>query len=196
MADFDVSVSRAQLFEYAQTVYGHTSLEPISRESFLHVVWSTLSSFVHFNKHNPLMQDANKRCPFFGVQSYTILTILYGTYSHEPTKIEILKDFIRLLEKDLIEEELKVIEYANTKAGRTYLGGLSQLLSKIRTIFSEPEFASEQLPPVPYHAYALLTLNHAYVIGPDVTFREIYEVISVDNDRMQNLFSLTDPPQK
>ena len=195
MNTYDLQEQQKVLSDAALLAHGYLR-EQISKEQFFHSVWATISNFVHYHKHNPLIQDAVSKNRTLTPHAYTVLTILYGAYAQEPTKLDILMDFIRLLDKDLIEEELRIVEYARAKSGNVYYGGLASLLSKIREICGDPDFLSSQMPPVPYHSYVLLTLHHARLIRPDVSLPEIYFVIAQEHARMMNIFALAKPTRK
>lgn len=154
--------ARQHLRDQAHFLYSDSV--PIPRTEFLRTFWDTLARFTHHQKHNDLIQCAVLDHLDLIPRTYAILCVLYGAFTYEPTKYQLLSSFIDLLDKDLVEEELKVSEYARQQKPDTmYFSGIAEIVLNIHNVYGKIEWKSEDLPPSPYLGFVFLALNH-----PDV----------------------------
>lgn len=156
---------KQQLRDQAHFLYADSL--PIPRDQFLRTFWDTLARFTHHQKQNDLIQCAVLEHLDLIPRAYTILSVLYGAFSYEPTKFQLLSSYIELLDKDLVEEELKVTEYARQqKPEQMYYPGMADIVLNIHSVYGKIEWKPEDLPPSPYLGFAFLALNHPEVFDP------------------------------
>lgn len=160
MNPLNVEPLKAVLMDRLFSQYGELRGEQMRKETFLHDLWRALSTFTLNNKSNSLMQDATRKLKHDDLphRAFLILSIWYGSYYGERDKMEPLKDFISMLSKNLDEEELRILEYAEGKT-YTFFPELRFAWKTIRKIYGTEEFDLALLPPTPYYAYSLLVLN-------------------------------------
>lgn len=186
MNDEEITVQKKELLS---NTFMYDSDTPLVPEEFLHRTWDVLSRFVHWGKQNRLIQDAVKRYPDLIPRAYHIITVLYNAYGYVPHTKALLKDFIEILDDDLDEHELRVYEYAKyPKNG--FLPGLSRVMPVIREVYGAKHFSLEVLPPSPYHAYVLFTLNHQGDIKREVSPAELFGILSIHDSQMKEIFRL------
>lgn len=174
--------------------YGTLRGEPMNKADFLHDLWSALGSFVHHNKQNSLIQNAVYKLEHGDLipRTFLILSVLYGSYGHEPDRVGILKDFINMLDKDLDEEELRICEYAQGKSD-AFFPELSRVWIHIREIYGAAEFDLAVLPPTPYYAYSLLVLNRRQFVLGNINLATMFGALSILYHQMQNVLKCTQP---
>lgn len=189
--DYDVNAFKNLLKEQIVKIYGHRG-NPIPQEKFLSHSWDMLGSFVHYQKNvTPLIHEAVKKYPDFTARGYTLLTILYGAFPYEPSDSDILNEFVDLLDKDLVEEEIAVSMYAKkcSKIG-SYFPGLIEVLKGIEHVYGAEYFDINILPPTPYLAYAMFTLNNKDSIDKKYSHEEIYGKLAVLHGKMSKVFRI------
>jgi hypothetical protein len=166
MNPLNVEPLRAVLMDRLLFQYGELRGEQMSKATFLHDLWRSLSSFTLNNKANSLVQDALCRTEHDDLvpRAFLILSVLYGSYDSARDEMSPLKDFIGMLGKDLDEEELRILAYAERKV-HCFFPELRFVWRTIREIYGAEEFDLALLPPTPYHAYSLLVLNR-----PEIAF--------------------------
>lgn len=180
--------SKEALYHYIDLVYGHYR-EPILKEVFLQRTWEIICSLTRHNREHPLIQESVREYRDLCARAYVLLTVLYGAFSHEPSTTSILKDFVRLLGKDLIEEEMKFCAYAE-KATAPYFPGLLETWQDIQHVYQKKYFSLSVLPRTPHLAYVLYTLNNAKAIGKTTSPEEIFGTLSVMHARMNEVLSI------
>lgn len=162
----------------------------IARTDFLKTVWEALGSFVHYNKTNALIRHAVKAYPRSLIpHAYAILTIQFGAYTYEPKRAAILKDFVQMLDQDLVEKELSVCAYAASRNG-SFFPGLHNFMEDIRGIYGGEHFPTEVLPPNPYHAYALFVLNHPKLLETKLSPEALFGHLAVMHSKMTKALGL------
>lgn len=176
-------------------VYGYGG-ESLSKEDFLRDSWGAIASFVKYNRTDPLIASAVRQHPDLIPRTYTLLTILYGAYGHEPNIRGILKDFIDMLNKDLVEEELQICEYARQKTEWSFFPGLQKTWGAIREVYGAEPFDLNLLPPTPYHAYAMLVLNRPESIKRNTDTEEMFGKLSTLHNQMMTVVALVQPPKE
>jgi hypothetical protein len=162
--------------------------QPMLSENFLKQSWEILGNFVHWNKSNPLLQRAVKTYPDLLPRCYFILTASFDAFGYMPTKLALAKDFIGMLNDDLVETELRVCEYAKTKKG--IFSGLSHVMPMIREMYGTEHFCLDVLPPTPHHAYVIFVLNHKEKIRTGVSLEELFGILAVHDSQLRKIFSL------
>jgi hypothetical protein len=193
-----IAAERAVLKSWINAVHGTKSDEVLTRQNFLHGSWDGIANLVRWNKQNPLIQESVQQYPDLIPAGFTILTMLYGVYTYEPTKRSVLEDFVALLGKEPIEEELKVAAYAKTHSVGSFFPELSGLMPLIREVYAAEHFDLAVLPPTPYQAYALFVLNHGELLGKKISAEELFGHLSVHDSMMKKIFALAKPtnPQR
>jgi len=162
--------------------------KPLRKEVFLREVWASFNSITRFNQKNSFIQNAGFEYPDFVPRAYLVFSILYGSYGYEPDTAHILNDFIYALDKDLEERELRVCEYARMQGDNTFFPELYRRWMDIRKIYGAKEFDLELLPPTPYIAYALLTLNKPKLVTREnVGLPTLFEELTIMRHKMQRL---------
>ncbi len=187
-----IETERLALNGWIATVHGMGSA-PLTKKDFPQESWRIISSLVHHNKHNPLVQHAVKQNPDLIPRGYAILSVLYGAYTGEPNKIGMLKDFVNMLGKDLVEEELAVLAYAKTKSVGSFFPELFKTLEMIHEVYSAEHFPLMVLPPTPYQAYTLFVIHHQDLIGKDMRPEELFGHLSVSDSKFQKFLTLANP---
>jgi hypothetical protein len=192
MGTDDISTGQKSLENWLMKVYGVGRLydEPLTRQEFLHASWNAFADLVHWNKQNPLIKESVKQYPDLVPRCFAILSVLYGTYTYEPRKSALLRDFIALLGSDLTEEQLEVIEYTQQGTPGSFFPELGKLLAQIHEVYSAEHFNLSVLPPTPYQAYAFFVLNHPDLIGKVMSPEELFGYLSAGDSQMQKLFTL------
>lgn len=181
---------RAVLQDWANTVHGRGHGGALSRSDFLQTSWDALSGLVRWNKQNPLIKEAVKAYPDLIPRAFTILSVLYGAYTAPPEKIALLKDFIALLDKDLIEEEMVICAYAKTNGAGAFFPELGKTLEMIHAVYGAEHFDLTVLPPTPYQAYALYVLNCTDFSERTMGTEELFGHLSVINSKMKKGLAL------
>ena len=188
----NVPALKQVLNERIFTQHGGFRGEVLTKEIFLKSLWQHIASLVQYNRENSLVQTAVLDYPELIPRMYVLLSLLYGSYSYQPDIVSILKDLVKHLDQDLEEEELRICEYARGVGKDGFYPELSLTWTMIRRVYGAKEFGLDFLPPTPYHAYALLTLNRPQVIGS--TDHATYFAAMADlHQSMQNVVSLTQP---
>lgn len=168
--------ARQHLRDQAHFLYVDST--PIPSSEFLRTFWDTLARFTHHQKNNELIQLAVREHLDLIPRTYTILCVLFGAFSYEPTKFQLLSSFIELLDKDLVEEELKATEYARQqKPEAMYFSGIAEIVLSIRNVYGKIEWKAEDLPPSPYLGFAFLALNHPNVFKQEYSLSAIGEAL-------------------
>ncbi|HEY9585341.1 MAG TPA: hypothetical protein VJJ02_01985 [Candidatus Paceibacterota bacterium] len=188
------TTEQTTLRNWINVVYGLFGGEPLPRERFPQDSWRAIADLVHYNKGNPLVAEAVRRHPDLIPRCFTILTVLYGAYTSEPSRVSILKDLVSMLGKDLVEEERRVLEYAQTKGSGSFFPELYKVQEKIREIYATPRFNRAVLPPTPYHAYALHVLNSYDMLGKNTTTDLIFGQLFAHHSRMESIVQLARRP--
>lgn len=191
MKPLSVQVEKASLEKWINTVHGGTSNDYLTKECFLSASFDAISSLVHFNKSNLLVQEAVRTHPDLIVRGFTILSVLYGAYSMQPRKYSVIKDFVSMLDGDLIEEELRVSDYAKRVGKTSFFPQLSSVLETIREIYDAEHFPLEVLPPTSHQAYALYVLNRRHLLEKEISKEEIYGHIATLWSGMSTALSIT-----
>jgi len=179
---------RAMLKQELTQIYGFRG-EIISREDFLHHAWNGICSFTQGHRNSPLIQEAVREHRDFCARAYVLLTIQYGAFTGEADIVAVLKDLIGLLGKDLIEEEMRICEYAS-QAKFPYYPGLIEAWEDIQYVYREKYFDLSVLPPTPHLAYTLFTLNMRESIGKKMSPEEMFGKLSVLDGRTKEIHSL------
>lgn len=155
-----IAVLKQNLQEKIFFPTGGLHAERMSRENFLRELWQTLSIFLRLNRRDSLIHFALSQLKHGDIipRMFTIFTIRYGSFPQAVTKGGILKEFVDMLDKDLVEEELSVYAYAKGKSN-TFFPECAVIMQNIREVYGTREFDRDLLPPTPYYAYCLLALN-------------------------------------
>lgn len=161
--------------------------EPLSKKDFLSDSWHAIANFVRYNKENLLIQEAVRQYPDLILRTFVVLSVLYGAYTYAPRKVVVLKDFVAMLGKDLMQEELRVCTYAKTKGAGSFFPELSRAWATIQEIYGAERSRSEALPVTPYRAYALYVLNHSGLLGKNISPEEISEHLSADEGKLRQI---------
>ncbi len=164
---------------------------PLLRDEFLHRSWEVLNSFTRYHKRNPLIAHAVKMYPDLVPRAYLILTSLFGTFTYLPSERDILRGFIDMLDGDLDEKELSVGEYVKDKENG-FFPGLFPLMQKIREVYGAEHFNRDVLPPTPYHAYALIVLNHPEKITGEVSQEELFGLLAFHDSQLYKMLALAE----
>lgn len=177
--------------------HGGLCAEPLTKASFPHELWGALASFIQQNRSNSLIQSAiiNLRHGGLIPRSFLILSVLYGSYSYQPSKARILKDLVNMLDEDLEEKELRVCEYAEGKVN-TFFPELGVVWKNIREVYGAAEFSLDVLPHTPYHAYSLFVLNRPRSLDGNVRHAALFEDLSVLHHQMQTVSNYANPETK
>ena len=177
--------------------YGGLCSEPLTKASFPHELWDGLASFVQQNKGNSLIQDAMVNLRHGGLipRVFLILSVLYGSYSYQPDKPHILKDFINMLDEDLDETELRVCEYAEGQTS-AFFPELYVVWQNIRQVYGAAEFSLTVLPHTPYHAYSLFVLNRPKSLDGNLRHAALFGELSVLHHQMQTISANMKPGTK
>jgi hypothetical protein len=185
------------LLSWIDTVYYLRGGEHLTKETFLHGTWQVLSSLVRHNKANPFIQEAVRRHPDLIPRGFAILSVTYGAYASEPKVRSILRDFVRMLECDLLEKEVNacVYAYARAKEGGAFFPELHGVLEKIRAIYSAEHFRLDALPPTMHQAYALYVLNNQDKLGKGMSQEELFGHLSVSDSKMRKSIELVKSTQ-
>ena len=139
----------------------YSKRDPIPKEEFFQEFWRILTSFVHHQKANPLIAAAVKEHLDLIPRTYAIISVLYGAFTYQPSRFDLLSAFVGMLDKDLVEEELKATEYAFArKPEGMYFPGLAIILQNVHHLYGSIEYKSEDLPPSPYLGFTFLALNY------------------------------------
>jgi len=145
----------------------------ILKNTFLSCIWESVTRLVDHHRHHELVRTAVGNFPDFVPRSFTILAILYGAYSSQNNVAALCRDIVGLLEKDLKEEEEKVLMYSRTIQHPPFFPGLHGLWVSVNSLYGEHDGFT--LPPTPHSAFSLLALNHPEVIGKPVEAEELHE---------------------
>jgi hypothetical protein len=194
-------VEKTALNDWIDTVYGITRGDTIPKERFLHEAWGAIANIVHYNKENKLMRESVQKYPDLTPRTFTILTVLYGAYSSPPNKRSLLRDFVGMIDKDLIKEsdedlgetELKVWEYAKQASKDAFFPELASLLTMVYEIYNSEHFNPKVMPPTLYQGFALFALNHADRLGGNLRPEELFGYLYSDDSRFKEIFSLAKP---
>lgn len=172
--------------------YGGLCNKPLTKASFPYEIWDGLASFVQQNKGNSLIQDAMVNLRHGGLipRAFLILSVLYGSYSYQPDKAHILKDFINMLDEDLDETELRICEYAEGKTN-AFFPELYAVWQNIRKVYGAAEFSLAVLPHTPYHAYSLFVLNRPKGLDGGLRDAALFGELSVLHHQMQTVSTNT-----
>jgi hypothetical protein len=187
-----VPAGKTALYNYIERLYEHPS-ETIEKERFFKQTWEALYHLIQHNRYHPLVIAVVKEYPYFIVWSYTLLTILHGSYGHAPRLTTVLKDAVDLLGEDLIEKELRFCEYVR-KVQSPFFPGLFDTWLDIQRIHQDEYFNTIVLPPTAYHSYVLYTLNNTAAIGKRTSPEAIYGTLSVMHAKMTKVISVAHKP--
>lgn len=178
MNPLNVEPLRAVLMDRLFIQYGEFRGEQMSKATFLHDLWCALSTFTLNNESNSLVQDAMSKLRYGDLphRAFLILSILYGSYEGERDKMEPLKDFIGMLGKDLDDEELRILAYAEGKT-HTFFPELRFAWKTIRKVYGAKEFDLTLLPPTPYYAYSLLVLNRPEIAFSPAHLDAVFDIL-------------------
>lgn len=190
----DAKALRAVLMNKLFIQYGGLRGKQMSKSTFLQDLWRDLSTFTANNKGNSLVQDAVYKLDHGDLipRAFLILSILYGSYAGERDEMEPIKDFIAMLGEDLDEEELRVCGYADGKT-QTFFPELYCLWRNIREVYGMTEFNLSVLPPTPYYAYSLFTLNRPADISSEMRRTTLFGELSVLHHQMKGIVTLANP---
>jgi len=160
---------------------------PMQKKNFLQELWHTLGLFTQHNRGNSLIQSAvlNLENGDLVPRTFVILSIQYGSFSCEPDKKNILKDFVEMLNKDLDEEELRVCKYAEGK-DYSFFPELHTVWNNICTLYNKNEFDLAMLPPTPHYAYAFLALNRPKTFS-ELHGATLFDELSLLEQQMQKV---------
>lgn len=191
MEPSDIPSLKAGLRNQLFLIYGATGGETMTKAKFLHELWNAIASLVQHNKDNSLIWSAVRKLERGDLipRAFLILSVQYGACSSEPFKIEVLKDFIDMLDKDLEEELLNVCIYAEGKK-RSFFPELHQAWKNIQEVYGAAEFSCSVLPPTPYYAYSLLALNSPNDILHKTRHAKLFGELSVLQYNMQEISKL------
>ena len=158
--------------------------EILSKELFQRDLYRILSSYIQENQNNGLIQAAILSLDYGDLlpRMYLNLSILHGAHSMEPRVVEILKDFIGMLTEDLDEEELRVCAYARTKRAGFFLEEY-WIWRKIRELYGSKDFDLGLLPPTPYYAFLLLSINRPKLILKNMSVTNLFDELSQLNHK-------------
>ncbi len=162
--------------------------ELITKSNFLSSVWESLTHLVDYHRNNELVAKAVKNNPDFVPRAFTLIVILYGAYSTQNNMASLFRDIVGLLDKDLKEEEKKVIIYSKSVQHPPFFRGLHGLWDSVNGIYANGNIGLI-LPQTPYLAFSLLALNHPEVIGKPVKVDELCERLLNLHEKMS--FCLT-----
>ncbi len=186
----EILFARLALQGWIDSTHGLRGQERFTKENFLHGTWRTLASIVQWNKGNPLVQSSVREYQDLVPRAFTILTIRYGAYCGEPKKYSVMRDFVALLGKDLVEEELGACTYARGTES-PFFGRLVKILDQIREIYGAEHFRLDALPPTPYHAYVLHALNSTDTLWRAQSNEELFGYLAVYDSMMYKTLQLT-----
>lgn len=159
------------------------SHEILSKKEFLYRLWSVFSLIIQYNRTSPLVLKSIEKCPYIIPRLYTVISILYGAFGHEPQLKNIAKEFVCMLSDDIDKKEINVLKYASVRK-YSFFPELYSVWEKINEIYTSGSFDVSNLPITPYHAYSLLTLNHSEIIAKNTNIREIFAtLVNLQNNR-------------
>jgi len=182
---------KEELKEWVRFMHGTGVNDVLSKSDFLRDSFEALASLVHHNKHNSLIQDAVRQYPDLIPRGFTILSVLHGVYTTEPTKKAVMRDFVNLLDEDLIEKELMVCTYARSNKTGAFFPQLVHVLDTIRDIYDAEYFSLQVLPPTSHQAYVLYVLNCADLLCKKVSKEEIFGNLAVCHARLNKVIDLS-----
>jgi len=156
------------------------SSDPVTKDKMLSSIWEALTRTVDYNRNNELVISAVKRQTDLIPRLYTILSIQYGAYSYESNISSIFKDIVGFLTEDLDEMEAEIVAYSQNISHPPSFPGLLDTWNQVKELYEAGSgYDASTLPPTPYLAFSLLTLNHGdEVIGKNVTTKEVYQKLS------------------
>ncbi|MDO8521224.1 MAG: hypothetical protein Q7S52_03850 [bacterium] len=189
-----ILAGQTALRNWIDGVHERHGSEPLSKEEFLQESWRVIAGLVHYNKQNLLIRHAVREHPDLVPRAFTILSVLYGTYTAPPSKIAVLMDFVAMLGKDLAAEESSVCAYAKESGAGSFFPELFKILETIRKIYGAEYFSREALPPTLYQAYVIYVLNHTESLKKDVSTQELFGYLSADDSKMRVVVALAKPP--
>jgi hypothetical protein len=168
---------------------------PFSRKNFLRHSWDVLGRFVHLNKRNGLIHEVVrvKECRDLIPRAYFILTAFFGACTYAPTPRAFLREFVGMLDADLVEKELQVCEYARNKNG--FFPGLLWAMQNIRNVHGGVHFSLEILPPTPHHSFAFFVLNHSEKINQQFSLEELFGILAVHDSQFKQIVALINSSQ-
>lgn len=200
MNTVDNNAHKKELLDQILLLFAHCANEDriLSREDFLPRSWHHITSFISNTRANPLVRDTVKTYRDFSVRAYTLLTVQYGLFNYEPDIVQILKEAIGLLGKDLIEEELHVWDCVNSHSRLTgcFFPELSATLKQIEDVYSAKYLDRRVLPPTAYLAYAFFTLNNKEFIGKDISQEEMFGKLAILDGKMSEIHTIVESTQK
>jgi len=188
----NVHLQKNELKDWVRTVFGHEPNKVLSKEDFLRDSFRAIATLVHHNRHNPLIQEAVRQYPDLIPRGFTILSVLFGSFTTEPTKHAIARDFVNLLGDDLIDKELAVCTYAKEAKASAYFPQLVQALNTIRDIYDAEYFSLLVLPPTSHQAYVLYVLNCQNLLQKKVSKEEVFGNLAICHAKFQKAVSPTE----
>lgn len=180
--------TKEEINKYIEQIYGYPN-DIIRKDMFLNKTWDTICSLVQNSRHHPLVQETVREYRNFCPRVFVLLTILHGSFSHEPRMVTILKDLVGLLGDDLTEREMQYCEYAKSLVS-PYFPGLLNTWENIQHVYREKYFNLDVLPPTPHHAYVMYTLHNEVAIGRKTSPEEIFGTLSVMHAQMSEIHSI------
>ena len=185
-----VAAEKAVLQEQIEQIYVCDRGIRLAPDKFLHRTWNMLGMLVGLNKQNPLIQDAIKNYPDLTRRAFFIITALFGAYSLPPTELDLLREFVHMLDDDLDEKELRVWAYAKNK-NHGFFPGLFGVMEQIRRVYDDTErFRPDMLPSRPYQAYAIFVLNNPEKISEEISLEELFNILVGHDSQFNEIVTL------
>ena len=178
---------------WVRTVHNYQPGDAFAKEDFLVDAFRAITSLVHYHKGNPLVQQAVRNYPDLTPRCFTILTILHGAYTSEPSKRSIMDDVIGMLDSDLVEQELEACTYAKNARAGAFFPELVKVMETIRNVYESKYLSLDALPPTSHQAYTLYVLNCADKLSRKVCEEEMYGHLSVYAGKFEKVLDLAKP---
>lgn len=185
-----IPAHKEELRKRIRNIYGSEHTETLTKENFLKETWRVMSSFVHHNKRNLLIQYAAREYPNFTCRAYVILSIRFGKFGYEPTMRSVLDDFVDMLDKDFDEVELGACTYAERKYALSFFPELYALREMINVVYGAKYFDLSVLPPTPHHAFVLIANNCPELLLNKTSPEALYGHMQVLARKIDELHSL------
>lgn len=186
------NTGREDLLTWISLVHGERGAPFFEQKAFLERTYDSMSLLVHYNKGNALIQKSVQACPYVIPRIFTLLSILYGAYTHEPTKISLLKDFVGLLDTDLVEQEICITEYARNTKVPGFFPELSQIYETIQEVYCSGRYSLHVIPPTPYHAYVMYVSQYYSLLGANPSAEEVFKRLVIVDGKWQEIVSYVD----
>jgi hypothetical protein len=169
--------------------------EVISNALLLNCIWESLTHLVNHHRNHKLVRTAVASFPDFIPRSFTIIALLYGAYSSQNNIASLSNDIVGLLDKDLKEEEVKIVTYSNTVQHPKFYPGLHTLWGSVNDLYSSVESDGLILPQTPHSAFSLLVLNHPELIGKSIEITELQKKLTELHEQLSVCLAIAEDSQ-